>query len=149
MYRYIREDDGRVVEVGFELAITQDATGRITLPDGVQARRLIEPAQKKKQVLKSAIERVPDSDALGFSEIQYQEFEADRKRNNFQGVEFYRDPTEHTFFRVRFSDHGQRRKYMKHRGFVDRGSVLGSAGSITQADLEAASSRVKEKYGAA
>lgn len=57
------------------------------------------------------------SDALGFTEAQLPDFDEDRKRNGFSGIEFAVDPTEPTFRQVKCNSRKEFTRYMKHRGY--------------------------------
>jgi len=127
MYQFVREDNGEVVEVGFEKMMEQDAAGFIKLDDGVSARRVQDLPKKDKKRRKKAVPEIPVSDALGFTSHQLAEFEYDRKRNGFSGVEFTPDPSCPEFYQVRFSSLKERDRYIRHRGMVDRNKTKGSA----------------------
>ena len=142
MYAFRREDTDVVVQVDFETMMGQDVAGYVTLPDGVKARRC--PTGDFKQV--AGEESVFDSpigggreivsDAMGFGEHQFEDFELDRVKNGFVGVRFERDPDVPEFFRVRCSSRSAWESYVKHRGLVDRNRHSGAA--ITKDELERA-----------
>lgn len=147
-YRFIREDDGAVIEVDFETMMAMDAAGYITLKDGAQAKRdhTGEPRRFSDTVSdgrESGTKPIPPSDAMGFTAHQLAEFEADRKMNGFGGVEFVPDPHEPTFYQVKCSDRRTWERYVRHRGFVDKNST--AAVAISAADLEAAKELVSRK----
>lgn len=142
-YRFLREDDGKTVQVDFETMMQMDAAGYITLPDGVRARRdrQKEPPLRRADIVsatrsETGSKPIPPSDAMGFTAHQLQEFEADRQLNGFSGVEFVPDPLEPTFYQVKCSDRRTWERYASHRGFVDLNRT--AAVSISAADLEAA-----------
>lgn len=137
MYRFIREDDGFVIEVDFETMMGQDVAGYITLDDGVQARRVMDVENKRPTIERGNANRTPpSSDALGFTAHQLWEFEEDRRRNGFSGVEFKPDPSCPEFYQVHFSSHGERDRYMQHRNFVDKNYTKGNP--LSAKDLDAA-----------
>jgi len=125
-YTFQREDDEKLIQVDYETMMTQQA-GFIELPDGVSARRVHELAVRKKaenEVKTGTV--VHASDALGFPIEQIGDFEKDRVKHGFNGVEFRPDPSEPTFVRPHFTSKGQWEKYVKHRGMIDKNSVNGS-----------------------
>lgn len=128
MYKFRREDDGSIVEVDFETHMSQDRGGYITLPDGVKARRVNDFQTQKATVEKgNANQTPPPSDSLGFTVHQLNEFEEDRVRNGFVGVEFKPDPRCPEFVQVHFAGPKAREDYIRHRQMVDKG---GSAGNF-------------------
>lgn len=90
-----RTDDGEIVEVSWEEMMEKDCTGKITLKDGRSAME-VRDGWKKREVYhpgeKDMKARECVSDAMGFAEHQFEEFEADRQLNGFSGIEFERDP---------------------------------------------------------
>lgn len=144
-YKFRREDDGVVVEVGFEVAILQDRAGFITLEDGVKARRV--NTFQAKQVYcapNNATSTPPPSDNLGFTVHQLAEFEHDRVRNGFVGIEFKQDPRCDTFYQVHFSSHKAREEYIRHRGKVDMNKTIGA--SLSPQLLLEAEKMVKKRW---
>lgn len=86
------------------------------------------------------------SDALGFTEHQFQDFETDRVKNGHTGVEFIRDKDVPQFFQVKCSSPEAWSRYLKHRGMADRNSKNGSGARITQAELDKAEQQMLERY---
>jgi len=128
MYRFIREDNGETIEVDFETHMSQDVAGYITLPDGVRARR-VNDFDRKKAAFEpgNANHTPPVSDNLGFTSHQLAEFEADRVKHGFRGVEFKPDPACPTFYQVHFGSFAERDRYMEHRRFYDKNKSSGAA----------------------
>ena len=125
-YLFRREDNGEVVEVDFATMMSAES-GFITLPDGVSAKRCVgleierDGESRCRSVAEHAIVPPPIlSDSLGFPEAQLQDFEADRKANGFTDVEFVRDKHVPQFFQVKFRGRAAWRRYVKHRGMVDK-----------------------------
>lgn len=142
MYPFKREDNGEIVEVDFETMMAQDRAGFITLKDGVKARRVNQFTNAKPAVEKgNANMTPPPSDNLGFTVLQIAEFEEDRVRNGFTGVEFKQDPMCPEFVQVHFSSHAVRDKYIQHRGKVDRTRTKGA--TMTPGMLEDAVNMAK------
>jgi hypothetical protein len=145
VYKFIREDNGEVVEVGFEAHMNQDCAGWITLPDGVRARRSTTYPTEKSAALPSVPAGVPlPSDAMGFTAHQIVEFEADKERHGYQGVEFKPDPQCPDFYQVHFSSYKARDAYIAHRGLVDRCKTSGV--SLTPTLLREAQERAKQMF---
>lgn len=150
-YLFRREDTSEVVEVPWAVMIQQDAGGYITY-EGVPARRChgLEaerdggPGRAPREKMTGTMPLAP-SDAMGFGEHQWAEFEADRVQNGFTGVEFTRDPLEPTFFQVRCSSVRERDRYIGHRGMANRNSIGGVR--LTEEELASAEARVIRKYG--
>ena len=86
------------------------------------------------------------SDACGFIQQQLGDFETDRVKNGFTGIEFVRDKDVPQFYQVKCNSRKEFARYVKHRGMCDRNSRNGSAAGITQKELDAAARLVKEKY---
>src|SRR4051812_11415353 len=93
-YQFRRQDNDQIIEVDFEQMMTKDAMGRITLSDGVVAREIRRSCRSVEQSDGNASRVAPPiiSDALGFTEHQFDVFEADRVASGFKGIEFIRDP---------------------------------------------------------
>ena len=144
-YLYRRDDNGEVVDVGFAQMLDQK-DGFIILPDGSSARRCVhlEIERDRKFAVPVDSERRDKvssaivSDALGFTAAQYADFEADRVKNKFSGVEFKKDPTCPWFYQAHFSSWAARDAYMKHRQLRDNNSKNGSGATLTREQLEAA-----------
>lgn len=146
-YLYRREDNGELVEVSWLVMIHQQG-GYITLPDGVTARRCLhletDRDGRPPPSEKPHLDRPIVSDALGFGEHQLADFEEDRKRNRFTGIEFTRDPQVPEFFQVRCKSRAEFNRYTKHRGMVNRSSFGGVR--LTQADLDRAKELVERGH---
>ncbi|MEM9354594.1 MAG: hypothetical protein AAGB04_00130 [Pseudomonadota bacterium] len=135
--------------VDFETMMGQSSAGFITVViDGqsVEARR----APEKPTVKKDIREDRPDgfsvvSDALGFTEDQFTQFEADRVRHGFTSVSFQRDRDVPEFFQVKFESKRDWERYIKHRGMADRNSGL-SPNTVTPRELLRAEKWAQEKY---
>lgn len=175
MYIYRREDNGELIEVDFQIMMTQDSAGYIEImvpdtnagssnehPTGrhiVKAKRCvqleIERNGKSKSQSDSCTEQINSlrqeapivSDALGFAEHQHSEFEYDRERHGFHGVEFIRDPQVPQFFRVKFSSRTEWERYVRHRGMFDKNSRNGGGQPLDENSLKFAQERIIEKYG--
>lgn len=143
MYRFRREDTNEIISVDFETMMTQDAAGFVTLDGGVRARRVNDFVRPDRTIEpNNAPMPPPVSDAMGFPMSQLTEFEEDRTRNAFHGVEFRPDPTcPAEFVQVHFASHAERDRYMRHRGMVDRNRTAG--GALSKQDLEAAAEFAK------
>lgn len=130
MYKFRREDTGELVDVSFERMMEQ-VGGYLTLNlDGkeVSLRRIYEDNPVKKTSDIPTVDRPIVSDSLGFTSKQFAEFEADRVRHGFSGVEFKRDPGYRGFYQVHFQSKREWERYVKHRGMVDQnGSTRGNA----------------------
>lgn len=137
-YFFRREDNDEVVEVPFEVMMTQDVAGYIELEDGAKARRV--PSGEAGTKLIEAIPigggREIVSDALGFTEQQFHDFEQDRVKNGFGAVRFERDPAVPQFFRVCCSSRAVWDRYVEHRGLFDKNHHSGTA--ITADELKRA-----------
>lgn len=161
VYYFRREDNDEIIEVDFQTAMSADAAGFITLPDGVVARR----ARSMEPRMESASSGTPElakpmvSDALGFTAEQFHEFEEDRRRHGFTAIEFVRDPHCETFMQVKCSSPAEYQRYREHRNdmsksarnkyrgeFNDRNSRNGGGQPLSKRDLEAAAARVRELY---
>lgn len=142
-YKFRREDNGRLIQVSFERMMQADAAGYITLEDGVVARRCrdLEPPLARKaepRIRTDTLEKPIVSDALGFPQQQFDDFEADRLANRFTGVEFRRDPQVPEFYQVHFSDRGTWKRYVKHRGYADRNGANTSKVLLSEREFEQA-----------
>ena len=144
-YPFRREDNGEIVEVPFETMI-QHRYGWITLEDGVEARRVHREERKPKRREVRTGSREIVSDALGFGQHQFDEMEADRRGNGFDGVEFRRDPSVPEFFQVKCSSRAEFNKYMRHRGFEQRTGIGGVM--LSEDELRRAEAWAKERYDA-
>lgn len=134
-YPFRSEVSGAVRFLGFGKMMQADCMGVLTIAGQAWRRaRDLEPRAKRKR--ERTIER-PEviSDALGFPGHQLKVMEGDRKQGKFSNVEFREDPTCPDFFQVKCSSPGAFAKYMKHRGFFDKGSVNGGAVFV---DIDAA-----------
>ena len=122
-YRFIREDNGEVVEVDWETMMSKNPAGYITLEDGITAKE-DRTGWKRRTVFSeaevSSNERQCVSDALGFAAHQLEEFEADRKINGFSGIEFVRDEHTPEFIQVKGKAGPEWERYIRHRGLCDK-----------------------------
>lgn len=142
MYKFRREDTGEVVEVDFETMMTQDAGGYIVLADGVSARRVFDVhAQKTGAQAGNANHRPPVSDAMGFTVHQIAEFEADRQKHGYHGVEFKPDPLCPEFYQVHCDSMSTYEDYMSHRGMYQKGRTVSNA--LTERQLKDAEELAK------
>lgn len=134
-YPFRNEATGEVCYLDFEKMMQADCMGVIHEGGKVlkRARDLEYRPQRKSDQRRERKEVI--SDALGFPGHQLNEMEADRKQNKFSNVEFREDPTCPEFFQVKCSSPSAFQKYMKHRGFFDKGSVNGGAVFV---DIDAA-----------
>lgn len=137
-YIFRREDTGELIEQPFSAVLQQDMAGYITLPDGAQAKRCVhlEECQKRKVKQAPLPARPVVSDALGFGQHQLAEFEEDRQRNGFGGVEFVRDPAVPEFFQVKCSSRREFNRYARHRGYENKSTFGGVI--FSQEDLDRA-----------
>jgi hypothetical protein len=143
-----KRDDGSVVEVDFDYALSNQFGSFLELPDGTLARRVYEPEPPKvKEGAASSVEKPIVSDALGFTAHQLQEMEQHRVEQGFSGVEFKRDPHEPTFYQVHIANKAEWARYMKSRGFSDHNSTLGSGAQLSPELLQRAVDKVMEQYG--
>ena len=154
-----RKDDGTLIDIPFsEVIRKQDGGGIIQLEDGSYAKRCVQAELDRdgkgkkiaREDVKHSVNLTMISDALGFGEHQLAEFEADRKANNFQGIEFIRDPTERRFIQVKCNCPATFERYVKHRdqgsgNMVINNKVTGTL--FSRADLEKASEIVSLRYG--
>jgi hypothetical protein len=147
-YLFRREDTGEVIELDFVTMMTMDSMGCVTLDDGVVARRArdLDPQLQRAEIVRE-LEKPVVSDSLGFTEKQLADFEADRKRHGFTGVEFKRDPDVPQFFQVHCSGKAEWDRYVKHRGMNDCNSMNGGRQALSERDLRAAEQKVRERYG--
>lgn len=86
------------------------------------------------------------SDALGFTEGQLAQFEADRIKHGFSDVEFVRDPQVPEFYQVKMGSEETKSRYMKHRGYHDRNSLNGGGAHLTPELLAALQRQMLERY---
>jgi hypothetical protein len=145
-YEFTREDTGEIVEVDYATMI-QHSRGWITLPDGVQAKRVSSGSKRWRageNIGKQYGARAYVSDSLGFGQHQWEEFEKDRQAHGFSDVEFVRDPTCPEFYQVRCATAQARDRYAKHRGFDNKTGIGGVR--FAPGELERAASMVKELY---
>lgn len=147
-YSFRRQDNGEIIQVGFQEMMTKDSAGFITLPDGVAARQVHEGViAAPREGTASVVGKPIISDALGFTEHQFPEMEAARQLGKFSGVEFVRDPQVPTFFQVKCAGPDEHRRYMEFRGMYDKNSRNGGGATMSQDQLDRASQLVVEKYG--
>lgn len=136
MAEFRREDSGEIVEVDYETTIRMDAAGYVTLPDGVRAKRVNRRKTDRESETRSELNRqTPPSDNLGCPAYQVEEFRAGAESAGFTGVEFVPDPScDGVFYQAKFSSMAERERYMKFRGFFDKGKSSGAA--LTPGDFE-------------
>jgi hypothetical protein len=145
MYKFTREDTGEIVEVDFETMMTQDAAGYIKLPDGVAARRVLDVHRPRAPVEKgNSNHRPPVSDAMGFTAWQLAEFEDDRKKHGFTGVEFKPDPMCPDFYQVHCGSMSEYDAYVAHRGMFQQGRSKGAV--LSKKDLADAADLAKRIF---
>lgn len=145
MYKFRREDNGKVVEVDFATMMEKDAAGYIELEDGVMARQVPAGGNFKRSTSDTAEDRKKwdawanplASDAMGFPEQQIEQFRADAEANGFTGIEFVHEPDNH-FYHVESSCPSQWNKYRQHRGFTDRNGSLSSKVMLSEREMEQA-----------
>jgi hypothetical protein len=153
-----REDNNQVIELDFEKTMEQDRLGYVTLDDGVKARRCVhlelqrEGKLRPKEGNASSVAPPIISDSLGVCEHQFAEFEADRVKHGFHGVEFVREPGVPEFFQAHFSSFAEKERYRKHRDeftglYKDRNSRNGSAGALGKKNFQRVQELVQERYG--
>jgi len=143
-YIYRRDDNEELVEVPWSVMIDQRA-GYITLPDGVSARRCLHleadrDGRPGKTPAPERADREYVSDAMGFTEAALPDFEADRVKHGFTGIEFTQDPTEPTFRQVKCRSRKEYQRYMRHRGMFDKSTR--SNFRLTQEDFDRATELV-------
>lgn len=138
-----RRDNGEVIEVSFGVA-QKAVCGYLTLDSGEVVKRIagcgriVADSGERKRVGREHV-----SDSLGFVQTQLSDFEDDRKKNGFHGIEFTRDPAVPQFIQVRCSNPDELARYAAHRGQGSGGSgTLGSSGCITQDQLDRAAALV-------
>lgn len=137
-YKFRREDTGEVVEVPWDVMMTQDAAGYIEI-DGVPAKRcwhLEEHETKRAAQPPKQLGQPIVSDTLGFGQCCLADMEKDRQDHCFSGVEFIRDPDVPEFYRVKCSSRREYDRYVKHRGYVNATGVGGLR--LTQEELDRA-----------
>ena len=110
--------------------------------DYVKGKGLVEVTNTARKELEKPIV----SDACGFIQQQFNDFETDRVKNGFTGIEFVRDKDVPQFYQVKCSSRKEFARYMKHRGMHDKNSRNGSAAGITQKELDDAMRLIREKY---
>ena len=147
-YLFRREDTGEIVEVPWATMIEQQG-GWITI-DGVPSRRCIHLEIERDGKPQRQAEKRSEgantifSDALGFPQQSFSEFEEDRQRNGFSGVEFTRDPQVPEFYQVKCATRAEFNRYMKHRGYVQKSGIGGVR--LTQDDLDRAKEMVERGH---
>lgn len=144
-YLFRRLDNDELVEVDFATMMTQQH-GFITLPDGVEARRVYPEAEPERAGAASTVEKPIVSDALGFPIQCLEEYETDRKAHGLK-AEYVQDPSCEWFVQVKFDNERDKQRYMKHHGYHDYNSKNGSRAMLTQHDLDNARRLIEERYG--
>lgn len=142
-YFYSREDNGQIVEVDFETAMSQQA-GFITLPDGVAARRVHfeehqQPSGERKKLQSEII-----SDTLGVTDVKLDEYRQNAEQYGYR-VEWTQDPHEPTYYQARFPSWKERDRYMRFRGLCDKNSRNGGGAALSADCLERAKQRLLEQ----
>lgn len=141
-YEFRREDNGEVVSVDF-MTMMEASNGMLEVEPGIFAKRINRPSSRKTAGERGRTEIV--SDALGFTEKQFDEMEAHRQRHGFTDIEFRRDPDVPQFFQVCCGSEKAKRRYMKSREFSDRNSRNGGGQPLSPKDLEDAKQLVSRK----
>jgi hypothetical protein len=153
-YQFRRLDTDEIIEVDFQTMMEKDVAGFLKVEIGGQQVECREvrgstgnPCQLERPI--GPPPKVVNSLALGFMEGQLDEYEEDRKRNGFHGIEFERNPQDPRFFQVVASSRDEMNRYAAHYGLYDKGERNGSAVGITAKELEEARVKAIEKYGKA
>jgi len=141
-----QKDNGEVVEVGFELMMTQ-LGGIIELPDGSTARRIYDQEEVERAEMRRNCQTRVESDALGFPVHQLKEMQAHREINGFSGIDFIRDDKSDTHYRVRATDHATLARYTAARGWVNKSSKNGSGALLAGVDMDRLSNIIKRVHG--
>jgi hypothetical protein len=148
-YIFRRLDNDKLVRLPFSAVLDQDRLGYITLEDGVQAKRcqwLEEESEPvKAKAVHTGINKHDLSLSLGFSKTQLAEFEADRIKHGFKGVEFYPDPHSPNMIGVKAGSEAEKERYIKHRGYFNKSSRNGS--KMGKEELEMARKLIIERHG--
>ncbi len=145
-YEFVRVRDGKRISVDFETMMEADAAGYLKRRDGEYRRD-----RSGEGPLRRSIQHGPPlacrldtfskpivSDTLGFPSADVLQWEADRLNHGFNGVEFKPDPKVPEVTQVHFSDRGEWRRYMEHRGYFDKNGRTTSAVLLSAADMERA-----------
>jgi hypothetical protein len=133
----------------------QDATGHITLPDGVQAKRCVYLEQciedQKPKAVHTGMNKHDLTFSLGFSKKQLPEMQEAARRDGLTGVEFYPDPQNSNMIGIRCGSEAEKERYIKHRGKWMEGGLVNRTGSLGggmgKECLEMAEKLVRERYG--
>lgn len=145
MYKFVKEGTDEVVEVDFELMMTKDVAGFITLEDGTRARQIDRFETKRASVDTSNANGKPQpSDNLGCFDYDLPMFEEDRIRHGHIGIEFKPDPTFPQFYQVHFASHAARDAYLAHRCKVDQNKTVASP--LSERDIADAEEYVKNRW---
>jgi hypothetical protein len=152
-YPFRDEETGDVVWLSFERAMQADCMGCTTYRGRTVRRARDMERERIGHCQNDPPPRVKEraeivSDAMGFTEAQLPQFEADRKANGIRGIEFERDPDVPSFIRVRCDSREAFNRYAKHRGMIDRSQKNGSGASMTQYDFDQARERILKQYPA-
>jgi hypothetical protein len=86
------------------------------------------------------------SDALGFISDQLGQFEVDRVKHGFTGIEFVPDKDVPQFMQVKASSRSEWARYVKHRGMYDKNSRNGGGAVPSEKEFEELKARMLEKY---
>ena len=147
MYKFRRLDDDRIIEVDFAYMMENQINGLLAITENgetVYARRVSDgPQPKKTQKIKEHLGPIV-SDSLGFPTRQLADFERDRIVHGFHDIEFKPDPISPGVCQAHIGSQSSLKRYLKHRGMMDRNSRNGSAAGITERDLELGKKRILE-----
>lgn len=143
-YPFRRDDTGELIEVDFATMLQAEGPlGILTLPCGATARRVrTGDTMSPRAGTASDVDRPIVSDALGFIGEQLADFEADRVRHGFSGIEFRPDPRVPQFYQAHASSRAEFERYARHRGKQDNNSRNGSGVTLTEGDLKRAAQLV-------
>ena len=151
MYRYRREDNGKIIEVDWATMMGQDVAGFITIKiKGVEvtAKRVHEHDDLRLATIdiKTPVHRTHVSETMGFSRHQLPEMESHRLKNNFSGVEFKPDPDVPGFMNVHIDGPAELERYRKSRNFFDMNSTNGGGMPMPPGHMEDAREKILQKY---
>ena len=134
-YKFRCEETDEIVEFPFDIMMRQKYG--FLEHDGMTYRRIHDVPRMKKSSKYEGVKAEILSDTLGFGQHQFEEFEADRKRHGFTGVEFVRDKEVPEFYQAKIDSVKEWRRYIKHRGLVDRNGRNGGGSPISPDQIEA------------
>ena len=154
-YPFRSSYDDTIIELSFEKMMQADCMGCITIKgeeyrrarDIERERNAGKPAKSRTTAETAAgVSPAIVSDALGFAKHQLADFEADRKANGFNNVEFVQDPSVPEFVQVKCTSPRAYQEYVKHRGMFDKNSRNGSGVILTEADFDRAKAIVEREH---